>query len=64
MERPVGVVVLLDVVDWAVNFDYEFVFGAAEVEDERADGMLPAEPCAGDLLAANGLPKSLFGGSH
>jgi hypothetical protein len=64
MERVVGVVVLLGVVDWAVGFEDEFVFGAAEVEDEGADWMLPAEHGAGDLLAADGMPESLLCWCH
>jgi hypothetical protein len=64
MERAVGVVVLLGVVDWAVHLDDEFVFWAAEIEDEGANWVLATESRTGELLTADGLPKGLLGECH
>jgi hypothetical protein len=45
----------------AVDFDDQFCFGAEEIDDVRADGMLLAPVQTVDLAPAQMLPEFLFG---
>ncbi len=48
----------------SVNLDDESDRGAEEVCDVRAEGMLPAEACAEDLIALQARPEQLLGEGH
>lgn len=58
--RTVAVIVILLFVAQAVNLDRQPGRGAIEVDDVRADYMLPTESNAAELLGAQAAPKKTF----
>jgi len=61
---PCVVGLLMPVVTWAIELDYQSSRKADKVENERSDGVLAPELEAGQLALAEGRPENPFRGSH
>ena len=44
----------------AIDFDNEVCFGTKEIDDERANRLLPPEAESAELLVADARPESLL----
>ena len=58
---PLGIVFALCGVNLAVELDDEATIGAAEIDDERPDGVLAAELQTVEAAIAEGVPEDFFG---
>jgi len=56
-----GIVLLLLVMHFAVKLNRKAPFDAEEVDDERADGMLPPELQASQTAPAQRFPQKILG---
>jgi hypothetical protein len=61
--RALSVIFYLLCMGIAINFDHQFRFGAEKVHDVGSNRVLSAKLHA-ELIIANVLPQSLFGGCH